>query len=313
MGQTAFLKRSDCPVCQSVKWKPLYQKPYGFEPLRRYLYRTYSALDPETLAPWQDVMYSLVECQECNLIFQEYVPSEGVMNTLYEGWIDPEKALAQQQSYGLSYYSFYSQDILQILAYINRPPASLKVFDFGMGWGKWALMAKAFGCDVYGSELSEQRSRYAAANGIQVLDWSAIPEYSFDLINTDQVFEHLADPVGTLAHLVKALKPEGFIKICVPNSFGIRYRLHKMDWSAPKGSLRSLNPVAPLEHINCFSLRSLHQLGKEAGLDVVQIPLMVQYQYTTAWSSPKRITRNLAMPLLRNLLGLQNYVLFRKR
>ena len=56
-----------------------------------------------------------------------------------------------------------------------------------------------------------------------------------------------------------------------------------MDWKAPKNSRNSLNPVAPLEHINCFRRKSLIKMAAIAGMEEVVIPMSIQYAYTSNW------------------------------
>ena len=312
MDKNLFDRRIQCPICSSKKFTNIYHCKFSDKEIKTYLINAYGHGETISIQHLENYKYSLIQCGDCDLIFQEYIPQSNFMVELYDSWIDPKQALRQQRNYKISYYSLYSQDILQILAYLDKPPATLKVLDFGMGWGRWALMAKAFGCEVYGVELSEQRINYAKANGIKPISWNDIPNYKFDFINTDQVFEHLSKPVDVLDQLRQSLQPNGIIKICVPNSFGIRYRLMHMDWTAPKGSLKSLNPVAPLEHINCFYRKSMLSLAQRLDLSEVKIPISIQYQYMTVWDSPKKALRNLLMPIYRNIFGLQNYYLFQK-
>ncbi|MEP1001673.1 class I SAM-dependent methyltransferase [Leptolyngbya sp. SLC-A1] len=313
MSESLFSQRKQCPTCLSEKFSPLYECNFAAEPVRLYLEKAYGEAESFDIEKLKKTNYSLLQCQDCNLIFQEFIPSPALMLLLYENWIDAEKSLENRKRYGIAYYSLYSQDIAQILAYLGKPPADTKVLDFGMGWGHWALMSKAFGCEVYGAEISQRRIEYAKRNGISNIRWEDIPSEKFDFINTDQVFEHLADPQDTLKYLRKSLKPDSLIKISVPNSFGIRYRLKHMDWSAPKGSFKSLNPVAPLEHINCFYRQSILDLANSVDLVEIKIPISLQYKYTTVWDHPKRAIRNILIPIYRNILGLQNYYLFRPR
>ena len=73
-------------------------------------------------------------------------------------------------------------------------------------------MAKGFGCESYGTELSEERIKYASSNGIKVIAWNEIPKHSFNFINTEQVFEHIPNPLDTLIYLKDALKPMVYLK-----------------------------------------------------------------------------------------------------
>jgi 2-polyprenyl-3-methyl-5-hydroxy-6-metoxy-1,4-benzoquinol methylase len=261
----------------------------------------------------KDVNYTLVECHDCDLIFQEEIPNDSLMQKLYEQWIDPQIAFIQSQNQNdLDFYSSYAQEIMQIIAFCNKTPASLNIFDFGMGWSKWALMVKAFGCNSYGSELSAKQVEYAKSNGIKTLSWDEIPQYHFDVINTEQVLEHIPEPLKTLLYLKTALKDDGIIKISVPTGNNIKRRLKIMDWRAAKGTRNSLNPVAPLEHINFFRRKSLIKMATTAGLETVFLPLILQYQFTTHWSGKERIVKNVLLPVYRNIFKRQNYLFFRK-
>ena len=186
------------------------------------------------------------------------MPNEFLMKKVYEEWIDPQKVFKLDfDKEDLAYFSYYAQEVISIITFFKTKPSQLKILDFGMGWGKWCQMAKAFGCESYGTELSEARIEYAIKNNIKVITYDEIPKYRFDFINTEQVFEHIPDPFETLCHLNRALKPNGLIKISVPNCKNIKTKLEINDWAAPKGSKNSLNPVSPLEHINCFTHTSI--------------------------------------------------------
>ncbi len=106
---------------------------------------------------------------------------------------------------------------MTILDYFKNIKRELKFLDFGMDWGRWCLMSKAFGCDVYGTELSESRIKYGQSIGINVIDWDEISNFEFDFINTEQVFEHITSPLEILKYLSHSLKQHGLIKISVPD------------------------------------------------------------------------------------------------
>jgi len=313
MSSYWFLERSKCPVCDSGRLHELYACPYDRPPISDYLTDFYSPqgmVEPNYLA---GASYVLCECEKCSAIFQKSIPGGALMERLYEHWIDPEKvfALVQNES-DLHYYAAYAQEIMQIISYIGKMPSSLTFLDYGMGWGRWAAMAQAFGCNSYGTELSSARIEFASSNGVRCISDEGIARHEFDFINTEQVFEHIPEPLATLRYLKKALKPDGIIKISVPPAHDIVRRLKAMDWKSPKGSRNSLNAVAPLEHINCFRRKSILVMANEAGLQEVSIPMTTQWAYSTDWWGPGRSVRNALRPLYRNILKKQNYVLLRR-
>jgi len=206
------------------------------------------------------------------LVYQEYIPNDALMFKLYEEWIDADIVCKEQEEYPLWYHEGYAKQMINLVSFFNKRPIDLHVLDFGMGWGKWCLMANAFGCNAYGMELSEARIAYAEQRGIKVLSFNELPDNAYDYINTDQVFEHIPNPAKTLQDLLKSLKPNGVIKISVPNGNTIEDVMRIMDWKAPKGHAHSLNAVAPLEHINCFKTKTINMLAEKYNLIPVEIP-----------------------------------------
>ena len=243
MSNPWFKTRTECPACASGRFRTLYQSPYDEPPIKEYLQAFYSPQGMVEAEYLSGAIYVLSECDVCGLVFQMDIPNEALMERLYEHWIDPKKALTQDHNRDLRYYSPYAEEIMRIISYFRTKPSSLCFLDFGMGWGNWALMAKAFGCDSYGTELSLARVAYATEHGVKVITWDEIPQHRFDLVNAEQVFEHIPEPLNTLRHVKMALKPNGVVKISVPPGNDIRRRLALLDWLAPKSSSRSLNPV----------------------------------------------------------------------
>jgi 2-polyprenyl-3-methyl-5-hydroxy-6-metoxy-1,4-benzoquinol methylase len=314
MQNQYFSYRDKCPACNSGILKELYQKPYDEPPISEYLKSFYSSQGGVEFKYLKNATFNLCECKECGLILQKEIPNDFLMEVLYEKWIDPKKVFKQhQKNDDLSLYTSYAQEISTIIAYLHQVPSELSFFDFGMGWGKWALMAKGFGCQSYGTELSEERIKHATSNGIQVIAWDEIPKHRFDFINTEQVFEHIPNPLNTLIYLKDALKADGILKISVPTANNITRLLKLMDWEAPRGTRKSLNPVAPLEHINYFRRNSLIKMAELAGMEEVVIPMRTQYTYTSNWYGAKRIAKNILLPIYRNILKRQNHLFFRNK
>ena len=158
MSNPWFERRKECPACTSDRFRIIYQIQYDEYPVKDYLVDFYSPVGMVEFDYLNGTTYILCECNVCNLIFQRDIPNEILMEKLYNHWIDPERVFSQhQQLDDLGYYSYYAQEIMQIISYFRKVPSSLCFFDFGMGWGKWALLVKAFGCDSYGTELSLER------------------------------------------------------------------------------------------------------------------------------------------------------------
>lgn len=308
-----FIERKQCPACASTGFDTIYQSAYDQDPVKKYLDDFYSVQGKVEHQYLAGANYVLCECKKCGLIFQRDIPNDELMERLYDHWMDPQKVYElNKKDEGLSYYARYAQEVMQIIAFLGKEPAELKILDFGMGWAKWCMMVKAFGVDSYGMELSKERIEYAKKNGIKVIKWDEVAGKEFDMINTEQVFEHIPEPLETLKHLSKGLKKGGIIKISVPTANDIDRRLKKMDWSAQKGSADSLNAVSPLEHINYYRRSTFLEMANLAGLEEVQIPISVQRQFTADRRGTKQKIKNIIFPIYVNVLKKRNYVFLRK-
>ncbi len=312
MKNSWFEQREVCPVCASTRFSTIYESLFDQPPLKQYLSDFYTPQGMVEFDYLAGASYTLCECDQCKLIFQKFIPNDALLERIYDHWIDPDKEYEQdKQHHKLGYYTSLAQEIMQTIAYFDQTPASLSFFDFGMGWGRWAMLANALGCDTYGADIAGKRVAYAKSNGIKVVEWNDIPKHRFDFINTEQVFEHIVEPMDTLLHLKKSLKDGGIIKISVPYVRDIERRLKIMDWKSPKDAKDSLNPVAPLEHVNYYRRDSLIKMAKIAGMEIVTIPMLTQYRYSLDWGGAKNIAKNILYPFYRNVVHEQNFMFLR--
>lgn len=267
-----FVKRKSCPACGGTNFKKRFSVGFDDPGIRSYMNTLYDPQGGVEYEYLEGAEFILSECSDCGLVFQEDIANDELMHRLYEKWIDPEKVVgAYLHRDTVDYYKRHAAEIINLIVHFNKRPTDLKFFDFGMGWGKWALMAKAFAVDSWGTELSRHQIAHAQKNNIGVLTWDEIPQHQFDFINTEQVFEHIPDPLGTMKHLKKGLKPGGILKISVPNGDGIDRILKKAQWTAARKALNSMMVVSPLEHINTYRRKSILKMGEVAGMEQVKL------------------------------------------
>ena len=309
---SVFTARTDCPACGGVITRCLYECPYDQPPIADYVRDYYEAVGIVEMERLCGAEYRLLQCERCGLVYQQEVPDDALLERLYEHWIDPELARSRdRQRRDLGAYSMHAQEILQLLATLGRSPREVRVLDFGMGWGDWASMARSLGCETFGVEISRSRIEHAGKLGIPIVDPGRLADTRFDLINAEQVFEHLAEPLEIMRTLASALRPGGLLKVCVPNGRSIVRRLRRPDWSAPRDTRRSLHAVQPLEHLNCFDHGALVAMGRRAGLRVAMIPMATQYACSPDWRRPGRVLRNAVYPIYRNVFRRGTWIVFR--
>lgn len=294
-----FRERSSCPLCDSSRDELLLNEPYSVGPIYDYVKAYYSnkgLFEEEYLA---EANYVVTECLGCGLVYQKWVPDPIFLERLYGTWIDPIAAAKRNKIALGSNAKQYVQEQLLLRSWANGK--KLRVLDFGMGHGRWCEMAVAFGHDCCGHEFESERVRQSSDRGqIECIDFLEIGNRQFDFINSEQVFEHLAEPVRVLEHLVKALPIGGLIRIGVPSGRKIKRNLQRgLDFS--KRSKYSLNPIEPLQHLNCFTPTTLTKLGERVGLKQHLFPISQVIASKVDWSMPTTYMRNLIHPIYNRL------------
>lgn len=190
--------------------------------------------------------------------------------------------------------------LLRLLTPAERP----KVLDYGMGLGHWLLAMRAFGAEAWGTDIDPLSAVVAAENGLRFeANLDDLPDGYFDFINSDQVFEHLPDPLRHLERITPKLSPGGILKLSTPGDErmpGKLSRLARGGYSDLGEFQRDFDSLSPLCHINLFTARSLRALGEAAGLNPFRIPLKTGYGAMTGFFSPRQWNRNLYNPWKRS-------------
>lgn len=315
-----FFSRRACPACQSPKATVFHDLPYADGPVANYLFRYYKLDRFTTRENWAVRVgtrrYVLKSCNDCQLWYQQEVPSDALAAELYGTWIaTPVEGVTAFSGAKLETASHYVSEALKLTALARRlgntPSYSeIRALDFGMGRGGFALALKACLIDVAGFEFAADRDALGAKLGIRMLTIDEIDSGAdFDLINTEQVFEHLPTPLETAKRLVRGLKPGGLLKISVPFNRWIEKGETEINWNAGRYARQSPTPAAPLEHLQYYHRPSLDALGNRLGLTRVRIPRWDHIYYGLRWSAKgtvKNIGRAVAMDQFRN------YYIFQK-
>ena len=254
-----FVTRDHCPVCGGVDLHDRFSQPFAEGDTWAFLERYYEGrIRQEMLGAAEFV---ITHCGACGLHFQRQVLDDQGMAFLYETAISPEASLAKRETAPPGYFAGLVRDAGRIAALVPAERArSVRVLDFGMGWGHWAAAAKALGHTVRGAEISERRIAFAAGLGVPTADLRELAPASLDYIHADQVFEHLAEPTAVLTALAALLRPGGVIRIATPDGARVTRKL-KGGWRAAKDELH------PLEHLNAYTRPALDGLATRAGLE----------------------------------------------
>jgi SAM-dependent methyltransferase len=148
-----------------------------------------------------------------------------------------------------------------------------RVLEIGCGSGQLGCLLQQRGHRVTGVELVPEAAEQARAHLDAVVcadietEGLDLPEGSFQALVLADVLEHLVDPWGTLARLVRLLEPGGVVVVSVPNvqNLDVIWRLVRGRWDYRERGLLDIG------HLRFFTLASILKLFREAGLRIETI------------------------------------------
>ncbi len=299
-------KREHCPSCRSTCFVSLCTESFTGPGMRKYIDTHYKSRASINLDGFS---YELVQCAECNLAYQIHVPTNSLLSEIYDVWIPQSTREERRATHNLNYYRYLSEQVQFFIQHFHLPPSSINVLDFGFGWAEFAKMVMAYGCNVAGSELSQERIGYARSIGLEVVDTQELPANRFHFINAEQILEHIVEPRDLLTRLTASLEVGGIIMISVPNSSRSLRKLRRTrDFSSL--SPNDIIPIAPLEHLNSFNYKSLVALADTFGLKPVRPSLYKLYNSASGWLEVKNAIRLIARPLYRHVYPKSTFVYF---
>lgn len=287
-----MIQRLHCPIT-GYPAEVIFSRSYQHPVLREIADRARLA---DTVA---DKPYEIRCCAESDLYFQTWVMSTAELRAWYSPPTDASFFMKEIGKQKLHWFAHQTEEIL-VLRQLCPVPMPV-VLDFGCNWGKWASMALAHGCEVYGVDVNQAASEFCASRGIRMISFEEMGKRQFDFINVDQVLEHLSEPLIVGRHLSACVKPGGFIKFSTPNNPKLPRQLKAAQQNGDDSVMdaRTLDSLLPLEHVNLFSDTSLKILAKQAGLRTYRLPFFKWLGAGQLWNVPRQLNRNLVVPFKR--------------
>jgi 2-polyprenyl-3-methyl-5-hydroxy-6-metoxy-1,4-benzoquinol methylase len=304
-----FRDRKLCPICGTENFNVYLDLPYGEGKVGDFLYTYYKLEQLMTRQTFQkrfsDARYRLAECNEFSCAFQIAVPDTSLAAEIYGTWVDfnnaSENALLDLDLYSSQHCYSEALKICNLVqvAGTGKRLGEQKILDFGMGHGSFALALKACFVQTYGFDFAEDRQQHGASLGIKMVKGEEISKQGgFDFINTEQVFEHLPNPLDTAKVLASALLPGGILKISVPYSRSMESHDFQIDWSASRYARQSPTPLHPIEHLQYYRRPSLLNMAARLGLQKIEMPRSFHIKFGLNWfgrGGPRNLARVIAI------------------
>ncbi len=286
-----MIQRLNCPGCNQPA-NPIFARPYALPALRGMI--AASGLGPKL--DGRD--YEVRACTACELHFQTWVMSDDELGHWYSPPRDDASFMREIGAQKLHWFAHQTEEILVLRQVCGAKTP--QVLDFGCNWGKWASMALAHGCEVYGVDVNRDAVRFCANRGIKMVSFEEARAHRFDFVNVDQVVEHLSAPLEVARALAGCLKPGGLIKLSTPHNPALpaRLRASRLDDNRVLDA-RTLDALFPLMHVNLFTPDSLRMLAAGVGLREFRQPFLTWLGAGQLWNIPRQLNRNLTVPFKR--------------
>ncbi|MCM1990672.1 class I SAM-dependent methyltransferase [Oceanirhabdus seepicola] len=207
--------------------------------------------------------FTLLECEECKLIFQDDLNNINVSNLLSEIYDDTWIAMRDR----CSQTTFIENAIFFNMLVEIFTEKKGDLLEIGAGTGEFLHLAKEAGWNVTGIDPVENSCKYAHAKfNLNIINDIWRPDLFesnklFDVIVIWHVLEHIPNPIDFISQISRLLTPKGLLFICIPNNKSFTNKLGKHN-----------SPLyTESDHLFHYSKNNLSTLIEKVNLDVVSI------------------------------------------
>jgi len=230
------------------------------------------------LLDWKE--YHIHKCSSCKLLFTLPLPSDETLQSFYQGFMfkTPESHTIQKEVAGRK---------KELTRLFDLKEGKHKSFlDYGGGTGASLRAAMDLGLDAYYYDIDEPAKQFCidhfGMQNDQIIDSLEGSNMQYDYIFTDNVIEHIKDPIAFTTSLIQKLKPGGRLVIKTPNGGNteiyfnplmaiFQYLKSSLKYNSFFKSLRTYFKRSwhcdPPRHLYSFTPKSFSALEKSIGLD----------------------------------------------
>lgn len=216
--------------------------------------------------------FRIIACEACQFAHAVPVPTDEDLAKFYKGdYYGRTKPLYIHDAIRDAgwWQLVYNERYAMIENWVTSGTRS--VLDVGSGPGYFLAEGRRRGWEGVGIEPSDVARSYSQSSlGLTVYDTVFDDEFEktwsrFDLVNFGEVLEHVPDPAAYLRRAFRILNHGGVVCVVVPNDFNaFQHALVKTEKQNPYW-------VCPPQHINYFSVTTLHALMRRCGFTVADV------------------------------------------
>jgi 2-polyprenyl-3-methyl-5-hydroxy-6-metoxy-1,4-benzoquinol methylase len=206
--------------------------------------------------------YTLYRCGQCGFTFVHPIPNSAeVYSQDYFagavhgfGYVDYDTDKAPM----VHTFEKYMRHIRALV------PTGGRLLDVGAATGFFLDIAKRFGFEVHGVEISAFAAAQAREKGLDVLTGTLADtpkDLLFDVITMLDVIEHVSDPREEILRVKEIMRPGGVLVINTPDAGSLYARMMGKRWHL----------IVPPEHLYYFTRKNIRMLLEEEGFEVLSI------------------------------------------
>jgi 2-polyprenyl-3-methyl-5-hydroxy-6-metoxy-1,4-benzoquinol methylase len=177
--------------------------------------------------------YSVRQCRRCRLGVTDPQPSEDALRRLYQSEYY-RTAEPGQQNPLIRIGRYLVRQVLSDHDLLLGTAQRGRILDIGCGNGEFLRRMGELGWETYGTDSSPAAVQLArrVAKDVRLARASepVFDDKQFDAVTMFNVFEHVPDPVETLAEVHRILKDGGTLVLEVPNVQSLAFRIVKRSW-----------------------------------------------------------------------------------
>ena len=209
----------------------------------------------------------LLQCQNCELIFADKLPSKKELDEYYSTGLYYDKVSDPYNPQILEFSLNLSRSRLNLINSKIKINDKSRVVDIGAGNARLGIALKE--CydeadyDVVEPDV-EVRSKYGNWVNKQFSNISELEIGRYDLVIMNQVLEHVPDPLDFLGSVNNILKPESYVYIDVPYKdylYKPSVESHLLFWN--KKSVSVLLEKTRLKMIFCDTAGMMHSQARK--------------------------------------------------
>jgi cyclopropane fatty-acyl-phospholipid synthase-like methyltransferase len=199
-------------------------------------------------------------CSDCALVYLGNPPDEGLIYEQYYESTEPDGGKYRANSDDPFLAELHAINTQRSARLAEIKPSG-RLLDVGCGRGNFLTIARDYGFDVRGIDISDRAVEYAQKQfnlrvDVATLDDLARTENRFDVITLWHVLEHFVDPFKHLQQVRSLLNEGGICVIEVPNLNSLKFRIARQKWHGGNH---------PLYHRTFFSTGTLRNALAKTG------------------------------------------------